>query len=395
MKKYLVIGGASLAAGYMAGGYLPAWVVPALIVVAALGFMTYFLIDRLLELFLKSEAVRQARHKTKLAEAKAHKERFFDSSRWGLFYQEKDGVHKALHLTQNVYSNGHYIEPTQAEIDSWKAIHTKQGYAGLPDSVNPNTRGLLLESGETGAHLDIDVGMCHLGMAYAVIGEQQCGKTYNVDELICKTWLSRNVVPTVIALKSDTQEWDGCQLVGGTGEIATIIEGINAVSQEATRRHQSKMGHKDHPPLIIILDDWDDIVLEAPRMASRFVQKALTMYASVNIVCYFLLHDDTLPAWGLTGVGASVKNKVVKLVINKGMQADGSPNPKNSTAQIQYPSGEIRPTSLVGQYHQPEVLERKVVELNRQGFKPTQIAEATIGKGGNQVARIKRILDQN
>ena len=60
----------------------------------------------------------------------------------------------------------------------------------------------------------------------------------------------------------------------------------------------------DRPPIVDGVDNARALVLEAT-----------TLYASVNVLLYFILHSDTAHAWGVDRKGAALKDNFVKLFI--------------------------------------------------------------------------------
>ena len=110
----------------------------------------------------------------------------------------------------------------------------------------------------------------------------------------------------MIGPKWDKGEWGGCILLGGNGDFNAVGEGITIIRRIVERRHAADKNHKDHKILPVFFDDWTPIVDTVPN-ARALVLEATTLYASVNILLYFILHSDTAIAWGVDRKGQRSK----------------------------------------------------------------------------------------
>ncbi len=98
---------------------------------------------------------------------------------------------------------------------------------------------------------------------------------------------------------------------------------MQIVKRLAEDRHSNKnLSHKEHPLQPVFFDDWTAIAAELPE-AEEFILKATTLFASVNIILYFMIHLDTANAWGVHKIGAALKNNFVKLLIYPGYDEAG------------------------------------------------------------------------
>jgi len=70
----------------------------------------------------------------------------------------------------------------------------------------------------------------------------------------------------------------------------------------------------------VFIDDWTATV-QSTINGKALMLEATTLYASVNILLYFIIHSDTSGAWGVEKYGAALKDNFVKLYI----QATRSP----------------------------------------------------------------------
>jgi hypothetical protein len=155
--------------------------------------------------------------------------------------------------------------------------------------------------------------------SYACIGGQQTGKTYQMRH-IAQKWLESSrgalgqITPIVIGPKWDRGEWAGCQLFGGNGNFERVETGLKVVKDIVNDRHASNKPHKSHDVLPIFFDDWTQIVSNV-EAAKDLIFNATTLYASVNVLLYFIIHSDTSDAWGVDKKGAALKDNFIKLFL--------------------------------------------------------------------------------
>ncbi|MCB0212787.1 MAG: hypothetical protein KDJ52_25820, partial [Anaerolineae bacterium] len=266
-----------------------------------------------------------------------------DNGTW-LIESNKGSVSiRALHLDPRAYQNGIQTEPTAAEIRNWQVWTESRGRR--PSAFRDN-RHLLPVSVNNEKPLDLLNVFTQTLQCYGIIGGQQSGKTYQARH-IANYWLAQGVQPWVIGPKWDAHEWTGCKKFGGKGDMQAVESGIRIVTQEVARRHADDRPHKSHPVLPIFFDDWTPIVDEV-KTARRLILEATTLYASVNIILYFILHSDTADAWGVGKKGAALKDNFVKLFIQPYYDERGQVIPEKTTAYVRF-SGETvnRPINLI------------------------------------------------
>lgn len=63
--------------------------------------------------------------------------------------------------------------------------------------------------------------------------------------------------------------------------------------------------------------------MDSVSNARALVLEATTLYASVNVLLYFILHSDTANAWGVDRKGAALKDNFVKLFIEPAYDTNG------------------------------------------------------------------------
>ena len=182
---------------------------------------------------------------------------------------------------------------------------------------------------------------------YAIVGGQQTGKTYQARH-VASDWLRRGVEVWVVGPKWDKGEWsEACRMFGGAADYNAVSGGLTALLAEAERRHaDTSRGHKEHAPMVAVLDDWTPIVERCDK-AKPFIYDATTLFSSVNIVLIFLIHADTADAWGVGRKGAALTHGFVKAHIIPFYNDMGMVDRTRTTAEVALPgTAERRPLSL-------------------------------------------------
>lgn len=295
---YPEIAAAILSIGYVLAGLL------ALIGGVGLVFSIWYLIERV-------RIIRAARIE---AEKQAHVLTLVTDNQVFIRDTDHQAFWRAAHLDNRVYANSRYSEPTPIEIRTWEMFNTskRSGSTSLP----------LLPASIEAETLDLLTVFTQSTQSYAVIGGQQTGKTFQMRH-IAHYWLRNGVQPIVIGPKWDRGEWSGCILFGGSGDFDGVSQGIAIIRKIVEKRHaDSNLSHKEHRILPVIFDDWTPIV-EAVCNARSMVLEATTLYASVNILLYFILHSDTANAWGVDRKGAALKDNFIKLYLVPHYDANG------------------------------------------------------------------------
>lgn len=332
-----------------------------------------------------------------------------DNGTW-LVESTQDGISiRALHLDPRAYQNGIYTEPKTEEYRAWQVWTESRGRRPSAFRDNPH---LLAPDTTPEQPLDLLSVFTQTLQCYAIIGGQQTGKTYQARH-IANYWLAQGIQPWVIGPKWDTHEWQGCQKFGGNGDMAAVEKGITVITQEVSRRHADSRPHKSHPILPVFFDDWTPIVDDV-RNARKLILEATTLYASVNIILYFILHSDTADAWGVGKKGAALKDNFVKLFIQPYYDERGQIIREKTTAYVRF-SGETinRPIMLISTpvaslnanalvletddyvnlEVEPTPEEAEVIRLHRENFSVSAIAEEVYGhKGGPQNQRVEKVL---
>lgn len=304
--------------------------------------------------------------------------------------------------TPALYVNGKQNTPQEWEIELHRyrlALMNSRGarasIAQLPETIEAEP-------------LDLLTVFTQPGLSYAVIGGQQSGKTFQARH-IANHWLSRGVQPVVIGPKWDKGEWGGCILLGGNGDFQAVAWGIAIIRRIVEHRHASAKSHKEHKILPVFFDDWTPIVDAVPN-ARAMVLEATTLYASVNVLLYFILHSDTANAWGVDRKGAALKDNFVKLFIEPAYDTNGLIVRSKTRGYVRFAGEDVdRParlfTSLPLPMGEPAIFtpppvelgpneqEQKVLDLKTAGKSYNEIARQIFGSaGGHQVNKIKEVL---
>lgn len=176
-----------------------------------------------------------------------------------------------------------------------------------------------------------------LVQVYAIVGGQQVGKTFQARHVV-SDWQRSGVECWVVGPKWDKGEWQNCRMFGGKANYAAVASGLDAVLAEAERRHgDESRGHKEHAPLVVVLDDWTPIVEHCDN-AKSFIFNATTLFASVNVILIFLIHSDTSDAWGTSKKGAALTHGFIKAYLKPSYSGpNGKIDRTKTTAEVWLP----------------------------------------------------------
>lgn len=312
--------------------------------------------------------------------------------------------------TPALYVNGRPAMPQDWEIELHRyrlALASSRaagpGLAQLPETIEA-------------APLDLLTVFTQPTQSYAIIGGQQTGKTFQARH-VANYWIGQGIEPVVIGPKWDRGEWGGCLLLGGNGDFDAVAWGISLIRRIVEHRHaDTTKSHKEHKILPVFFDDWTPIVDQVDN-ARAMVLEATTLYASVNVLLYFILHSDTAHAWGVDRKGAALKDNFIKLFIEPHYDASGLIVRERTRGYIRF-AGEMvdRPTRLFSspppvlgppavvsrQQMQdiglqaaegPSEQERRILEMAAAGESHARICEAVWGyKSSNKYPEIDSIL---
>lgn len=296
--------------------------------------------------------------------------------------------------------NGHERELTPDErlYATLQAPHNRaSGAMGLLPTPQPTNE----------QQLDLLSIFTQSTQSYAIIGGQQVGKTFQARR-IAQYWLQSGIKPIVIGPKWDKDEWDGCTMFGGGYNFERVSQGMRIARKLAEDRHgNGKMGHKEHAIQPVFFDDWTAIRAKLEKEAEDFIIDATTLYASVNIILYFIIHLDTANAWGVGRVGAALHQNFIKLFIEPGFN-NGMVDRSKNIGWLLYPGQSKKDRQRVSLFNGtgqqiliPDLIqqltleESKVSEMLAAGASRSAIARSVFGDdGGNQLKRVDKIIEK-
>lgn len=317
----------------------------------------------------------------------------------------RDTDHKAtwhnISIDPRIYANGSYTEPNAIELQAWQVLNGAKATQAHSPAMLPATT--------EAEQLDLISVFTQPTQSYAIIGGQQTGKTFQAQH-IANYWLRQGIKPVVIGPKWDRGEWGGCLLMGGNGDFEAVEWGIGKIRQLVEKRHaDSTKGHKQHRIQPVFFDDWTPIVDAVPN-ARALVLEATTLYASVNIILYFVLHSDTANAWGVDRKGAALKENFVKLFLVPTYDQAGLIIRSLTQGYIRFAGESVdRPVKLfttqpisMGEAIEvrpnsagPDETQARIIHLHKQGQTVSNIAALVYGsKGGPQNKKVLGVLEK-
>ncbi len=284
---------------------------------------------------LAREAIltRKAKRKKEDYEAKSAKYREYKDGFGMLHLLNLDtDIVENLSVNPTSHHNGTWQEPPKTAMMAWFALVSRD------KQINQQVVQQLPAQVES---LDLLTIFTQPTQSYAIVAGQQVGKTFQARR-IAQYWISTGCKPIIIGPKWDKGEWEGCTLFGGEYNLQQVNRGMQIVKRLAEDRHSNKnLSHKEHPLQPVFFDDWTAIAAELPE-AEEFILKATTLFASVNIILYFMIHLDTANAWGVHKIGAALKNNFVKLLIYPGYDEAGLIDRSRNRGYIIRPSETIK-----------------------------------------------------
>jgi len=312
------------------------------------------------------------------------------------------GIVENLSTYPGTHHNGRWEEPHPAAAAAWFAL------VGKAKSESPAN----LLAAPQKQRLDIMEIMTQPTQSYAIIGGQQVGKTFQARR-IANYWLDRDIKPMVIGPKWDHGEWTGCIKVGGKYDYDKVLVGMNAAKKLAESRHANdKLSHKQHPIQPLFFDDWTSIRANLQQDAEAFIIDATTLYASVNIILYFILHLDTANGWGVGKVGAALHQNFIKLFIEPGFNSSGIIDRTKNVGWIlmagqskkdrqriplftEYGRQPIEPDLIIPPVPRTDQ-QRRIVELYNSGLTDIGAIATQVynGHGGAQYDRVRDTIER-
>ena len=291
-----------------------------------------------------------------------------------------------LSVNPTSHHNGTWQEPPKTAMMAWFALVSRD------KQINQQVVQQLPAQAES--QLDLLTIFTQPTQSYAIIAGQQVGKTFQARR-IAQYWLSTGCKPIVIGPKWDKGEWEGCTLFGSEYNLSQVSRGMQIIKRLAEDRHSNKnLSHKQHTIQPVFFDDWTAIAAELPE-AEEFILKATTLFASVNIILYFMIHLDTANAWGVHKIGAALKNNFVKLLVYPGYNEAGLIDRSRNRGYIIRPGETIKDKKQVSLFsgtgsqlllpdlviQPPDDETRRIIEMVDSGISYKDISESIWGVG--------------
>ncbi len=368
---------------------------------------TSLIVFAILAGILAREAIldRRARRKKEDYETKAAKYREYKDGFGMLHLLNLDtDIVENLSVNPTSHHNGTWQEPPKTAMMAWFALVSRD------KQINQQVVQQLPSQAESS--LDLLTIFTQPTQSYAIIAGQQVGKTFQARR-IAQHWLSTGCKPIVIGPKWDQGEWEGCALFGGEYNLQQVSRGMQIVKRLAEDRHSNKnLSHKQHAIQPIFFDDWTAIRAKLEKEAEEFIIDATTLYASVNIILYFIIHLDTANAWGVGKVGAALHQNFYKLFIEPGMNQNGLIDRGLNVGYVLYPGQSKRDRKRVTLFNgtgsqlllpdlvlQPSVNNRetKIIALIQAGATDKEIAQEIFEKSylsGDNFYKVKELREK-
>ncbi len=291
-----------------------------------------------------------------------------------------------LSVNPTSHHNGTWQEPPKTAMMAWFALVSRD------KQINQQVQQL---PAQVESSLDLLTIFTQPTQSYAIIAGQQVGKTFQARR-IARHWLSTGCKPIVIGPKWDKGEWEGCALFGGKYNLQQVNRGMQIIKRLAEDRHSDKnLSHKQHAIQPVFFDDWTAIRAKLEKEAEEFIIDATTLYASVNIVLYFIIHLDTANAWGVGKVGAALHQNFYKLFIEPGMNQNGLIDRGLNVGYILYPGQSKKDRKRVALFsgtgnqlllpdlviQPPDDETRRIIDMVDSGISYKDISESIWGTG--------------
>jgi len=301
---------------------------------------------------------------------------------WFIAHKDIDVV--PLHSTPYLRINGHERDLTPDE----------RFYLASQVPHNRVSDAARLPSDAVQSPLDLLTIFTQPTQSYAIIAGQQVGKTFQARR-IAQHWLSTGCKPVIIGPKWDKGEWEGCTLFGGEYNMQQVSRGMQIIKRLVEDRHSNKnLSHKQHAIQPVFFDDWTAIRAHLLDESEAFILDATTLYASVNIILYFIIHLDTANAWGVGKVGAALHQNFYKLFIEPGMNESGLIDRSRNIGYVIYPGQSKKDRKRVALFGgtgnqlllpdlviQPNEEAQRIIQMIDNGMSYKDISESIWGTG--------------
>ena len=321
-------------------------------------------------------------------EKQAHVLQLHNANQTWIRDTDHDATWHALHLEQRVYSNGQYYEPSETEREAWREYHrptrvieSKQQLA-LPESTTP---------------LDL-ITVLNQSERCLIVGASKSGKTTVLQHLVQAKQSNSKVI--IIDPHAYPGKWSiGCEVYGLGRDYAAIDDTLARLIGLMTQRYQEiAKGNLVHSPVTVVIDEWRAITHNLDNAAGA-IKTLLTESRKANFSIFVASHSDRAKPLGLQGEYDLKQGFTVIRLIFDTYRHFATVDFGEGQQSLTLPGAFSEPLQgeLVDIVDLPEIelteREQSIMDLYKQGMKPTPIAEKVFGsKGGNQVSEVRECI---
>lgn len=300
---------------------------------------------------------------------------------------------RALTTNPKTHINGHFEEPTQAEMMLQALFFQAIGKGHT--NLQPSTPLLLPSTTEQIPDL---MGILRTAQRVLIRAASDGGKTTLLRHIADSRIKQGGVI--VLDSQSYPDKWPvGCKVVSEHADITVALDNlIDLMVRRYREINQGLVQEGKHPKLSIVIDEWMAIVNQCPN-ASDVIQRLLTESRKAAFSVFIGAHSERVKSLGLDGRGDLRDGFLIVRIDNENGQR---------VCTYDYGRGE-RPCTLPGEYIMPQEqpvfeieaiakpvaseLEQRIIDLFEDNKSFNQIAKAVYGTtGGNQTKEIKATL---
>jgi len=291
-----------------------------------------------------------------------------------IIYIEKKG-HKQVHLSPKFYSNGHYEEPTQAELSAYEIYH---GKSFRQEKEKP----LLIEDNKITEKRRTIFDVVDIGIHFSLIGSTDSGKTM----------LANHIIDYINAKKTYALDphakfniWShNCIIKQSYDDIKNVL---SSTFLEMSNRF--KEGQNNYQNILLAIDEWPAIIAECPD-CENYISRISREGRKVNIRLLLLSQSDQI---GEIGLSVALRNNFTKIELWPELT-------RQNQATIKHWDKSTELIELAGPYQRKMSREEIVMDLwnnsNKTQNDVTAITKQIFdGYGGYQRNKIIEIITNN
>jgi len=331
-------------------------------VLMLLGYAAYLMMIAILNIQAKRQEVDNSKF---LVAPKGHQ----------IIYRERSGEHKQLHLTPNVYSNGHYTEPTQVELAAYAIYH------GKSNSRQQKELPLMVE-GETVERQRTIFDIVKTGVHFSLIGATDSGKTTLANHIIDHIKSDKTYA---LDPHAKFNIWSHkCLVQQSYDDIQHTLE--QAFIEMSSRYDR---GPGNYESILLAIDEWPAIIAERPD-CEQYISRISREGRKVGVRLLLLSQSDQISEIGLS---VALRNNFVKIEMTPELT-------QQNQAQVKHWDKSIELITLNGPYERKLSQEEIVMDLfNNSNQTQTDVTAITKqvfdSYGGTNRNKIKEIIANN